>query len=305
MGINGLNQYLRKNCSDAITKKNIHELLGQRIVVDASIYLYRFKSQDNLIPGLFEMLSIFQGVDLYFVFDGKPPDEKRDIQEHRRKNREDARLEIEKLKYQMSHTSMQSKEYGILHSRIQKCKRSCVKIREQDIRDAQELLDAAGVRYVIADGEADNLCAELVSINKADACLSDDTDLFPLGCKKVYRYLSVLHETVVEYDYTKILDILQLSHEEFRMICIMAGCDYNTTHIKGFTNAFYYLKKNALLCEDLKIIIEKAIHMFINTPNIPSKVWCNITGIDGTLERDEEKLHDILSYYNFIFTNNY
>ena len=47
MGINGLNIWLRKNTRMGIKEINISDLSGKTIVIDISIYLYRFKSENN------------------------------------------------------------------------------------------------------------------------------------------------------------------------------------------------------------------------------------------------------------------
>ena len=52
MGIPKLNQYLRDNCKKGIESKSLNSLRGKPIVIDASIYLYRYLSENALIENL-------------------------------------------------------------------------------------------------------------------------------------------------------------------------------------------------------------------------------------------------------------
>ena len=48
MGIKYLNKYLQTNCSNSITQISLCELKGKKIVIDTSIYLYRFLGENAL-----------------------------------------------------------------------------------------------------------------------------------------------------------------------------------------------------------------------------------------------------------------
>jgi hypothetical protein len=81
MGIRNLNKFFREECknSDAIKLINMKQLAGKKIVVDISIYLYKFTSECTLIDNMYSMLSIFRYYNIIpiFVFDGKAPAEKK------------------------------------------------------------------------------------------------------------------------------------------------------------------------------------------------------------------------------------
>ena len=42
MGIKYLNRFLQENCKQSINKINLNELSGKKIVIDTSIYMYRY-----------------------------------------------------------------------------------------------------------------------------------------------------------------------------------------------------------------------------------------------------------------------
>ena len=88
-------------------------------------------------------------------------------------------------------------------------------------------------------GEADPYCAQLVKNNYAYACLSEDMDQFVYGTPRVLRYLNINQESMCIYTLKKILHELNMSHENFKDICVLSGTDYN---ISNTTNLFKTLK---------------------------------------------------------------
>ena len=78
MGIKHLNKYLQSNCKKSIRQISLHELRDRKIVIDTSIYLYRFLGENALLENFYLMISIFREYNIIplFVFDGKPPKEK-------------------------------------------------------------------------------------------------------------------------------------------------------------------------------------------------------------------------------------
>ena len=135
-----------------------------------------------------------------------------------------------------------------LSQRIQRLRRQCARLTDDDIISVKTLLTHMGVGYTVADGEAERLCAKLVLSRVVDACLSDDTDMFAYGCPRVLRYLSVLGETVVHYDLSSIIDDMGMSLQEFRSACVVAGTDYNKT-TQGFgcaRNKFIRFKESGV-----------------------------------------------------------
>ena len=103
MGIKNLNRFLRNNCGDAIKFISIKELSGKKIAIDISIYLYKFAADNTLIENIYLMLSVFRFYNIIpiFVFDGKPPAEKKELLEKRKKDKKDAEKEYAKLSEQL------------------------------------------------------------------------------------------------------------------------------------------------------------------------------------------------------------
>ena len=225
MGIKFLNKFLQENCDQSIWEINISELQGKKIAIDISIYLYKYESSDTLLENMYLMLATFRQHNIIpiFIFDGKPPPEKKQLLQKRREDKTTAKNEWHKLKDQF--------DAGIIDKRVQnqmdQLKTQFVYITYEKIEQVKNLIRAYGATYYDAPGEADELCAMLVIKRKAWACLSEDMDLFVYGCNRVLRYFSLTNQSIVLY-YTKgILENLNMTQKEFREICVLSGTDYN------------------------------------------------------------------------------
>ena len=246
MGIRALNKFLQAKCKSSIKSIPLSELSGKKVAVDISIYLYKYISENALLENLYLMISLFRTNNIIpiFIFDGKPPAEKNDTIATRKKNKTDAREEYYRLKVlvesmktgtdadmdtELDEQKQKQKEYEIndMSQAMEQLKKKFISIKYDDIQNVKTLLQAYGVTYFEAPGEADILCAKLVTNNLVYACLSEDTDMFVYGCERVLRYLSLTLSNVVIYDLNNILKTLNVSMDVFKKICILYGCDYS------------------------------------------------------------------------------
>jgi len=212
------------------------DLSGKRIAIDISIYLYKYEADNALLENMYSMLSIFRHYNIIpiFIFDGKPPPEKKALLIKRRENREDAQTEYNKLKKQLENRDDNEDNHDIIVSMAQ-LKQTIVQLKKEQIEKVKSLIIAYGSTYYDAPGEADELCALLVIKKNVWACLSEDMDMFVYGCTRVLRYFSLISHTAVLY-YTKgILEELNMTQTEFKEICVLSGTDYNI-NADGNTN---------------------------------------------------------------------
>ena len=212
---------------------------------------------------------------------------------------------------------------------MDKLKKKFVILKSEHIQSAKTLLQAYGMTYIESPGEADMLCAKLVSKNIVYACLSEDTDMFVYGCSRVLRYLSLTASTVVLYDFHKIINTLDMTTYEFRQLCIIYGCDYlpknekqnykNMTifnSYKMFKNYKDYLKNTIEINNDkpdfykwilsqntdmLSYINEasKVIDLFDISSYDNLQLYENVKIINGPIHR--QQLVEIMQKENFIF----
>lgn len=320
MGIRNLNRYLRDNCPESIKCINIAEISGKRIVVDISIYLYKYEAKDALLENMYVMLSIFRYYNIIpiFIFDGKPPPEKKALLQKRREDRETAQEEYNKLKQHLESKEYDDDKQDIIDA-MDQLKKQIVKINKEKIESVKALIIAYGATYYDAPGEADELCALLVIKKKVWACLSEDMDLFVYGCTRVIRYFSLMAHTAVLY-YTKgILDELEMTQKEFKNICVLSGTDYNINangnndninlrqtikYFKKFkeskNNNFYdYLTENTDYISDHELL-NKINNMFnLECDNDKLEIFKNIKIINGPIRKDD--IENIMKQYDFIF----
>ena len=305
MGPRGLNKFLRCENPNGIKLLNLRELSGRTIVVDVSIYLYRFSVNDELFENFYNMLINFKKFNIIplFVFDGKPPIEKQETIEQRRIERREA-----EKKYNEIMESNDIDSYSKYNIETLKRKKIIISIKNKT--DLKELFDYFGVMYVDAPGEADELCAYYVKKKQAWACLSDDMDLFMYGCPRILRYLSLVNSTIIYYDLHDIMNHFNISLKNFINICILSGTDYNN-QINKIENSFYNHKHMLKLHDYDKIekLIEERLIKFLGRDkyNDILNVYYtnkNFDKHDVNIEYKKQNkflMQKFLNNYNFIF----
>jgi len=277
MGIKLLSKLLKQECEDVTKQLHLSQLYGKKLCIDASIYMYRFKSNDSLLESLYLMCSLFRtyNIDVIFVFDGKPGDEKQGEIQQRREDRRNKWILYDELIKKGNLTEQDQKQ-------LYKLKRTLTKIKQEDVEKTIQLLDNYGIKHIQSIGEADKLCASLVIKKKVYAVLSEDMDLFAYGSLNVIRYLSLVNHTCIIYNYKKILNKLNMNTNEFKLLCTLSGNDY----LKNNKNIFYYFilhqkfKKKKKDISWLKWLIENDHLQDIEMDDIKKTI--NLYTINGT-----------------------
>ena len=175
--------------------------------------------------------------------------EKMDTLIERVKCKNQAEEEYKELEVRMQTQELSNIEKQKLNKEMLDLKRQFVRIRPRHLNEIKELMDAFGIKYIEAESEADTLCAKLCLSGFAQACLSDDMDMFVYGVPIVLRHLSLFNHTAVMYDYSGILDELDISRSDFKDILLLSKHDYNNTenaniydmvkHHNNFRSALY------------------------------------------------------------------
>ena len=317
MGITGLNSFIRTNCTDAIRQIPLCHLKNKKIVVDTSIYMYRFATENALIEKMYQMIMLFKhhAIIPVFVFDGKAPREKENLLKLRRNDKIKAEHSFNTLKEQLktTHTTNESKE---INYEMDALRKKFVRLTYSDIDNVKKLMDLCGVTYYQAEGEADKLCAKLVMTNEVYACLSEDNDMFVYGCQRVLRNLSLLNSTIVIYDLSCILQKLNMNLVEFKQVCVLSGTDYNynkcstmtiVTAIQLFINYKNNNNKNdnfyTWLIENNSEVDLSLLNATIELFNVSTMDIRILLETNPILNKATKKelLHTFLDNYNFIF----
>lgn len=299
MGPRKLNQFFRSKQPDGIKERELSDFSGKTIVVDASIYLYRFNTNNELIENLYIMISILRqnNITPIFIFDGKPPPEKYESLNIRRKERDDAEKMYEML-------IKNNNIVGVNKTLLEKIKRKKTKINSQNIQEVKNLLEVCGVSYVEASGEADELCAYCVIKNLAYACLSDDMDLFIYGCPRIMRYFSMMNQSIVYYELERILESLKIPQDIFINMSILSGTDYNEQFV-SFDKLYYdFINNNEEFNKNIldKIDKDTGIKDIRNYYNVNEKDFSNILAMEKKyFNYSEANEKQFLLKYHFVF----
>ena len=231
MGIKSLTKTIKTSSPQSITHENLYKLSGKKVAVDASLIIYQqlfntpggrvFKNSKgditNHVTGVFYkvMNYISLDIELIFVFDGKPPENKSAcIQE-----RKDKSIKAKELSEKTE--DIQEK---------QKLAKASLRVTHEMINQIKRLLDLLSVSYIHPDGEGEAYASELCRIGYVDYVLTEDMDTMVYACPRMIRNCidsSIKRKDIVSIiTYQTLIDDLQLDHNSFIDFCILCGCDY-------------------------------------------------------------------------------
>ena len=226
MGIKNLNSFIKKHSQNGIKDITISDLQNRSIAVDTSIFMYKFMYShrfiDNFIQQLFHLKSF--NIKPIYIFDGKPPEEKKEVLDSRKESKIKISNKILELEEKRSKL-VDSNEIENINKEIQSIRKKQIIVTKSDVSNLKRLFDILNVDYIQANCEADLLCCELYKNNKVYACLSNDMDFLPSGAGRLLRNYN-LSNNLQLYDLQTILQDLELTYEQFVDFCILCGCDY-------------------------------------------------------------------------------
>ncbi|XP_072524401.1 probable flap endonuclease 1 homolog isoform X1 [Salminus brasiliensis] len=243
MGITKLADLIRGSAPGAVSHREIGDYIGKVIALDTSIIVNQFRSavpslQLSPLLGLFFRTLTFLEHDIkpVFVFDGKPPSQKRAVLEKRaqsagwnsshRSDTGECRTGsvLNKRTAQLLFSERIYSQPALLPSAHVDHYNSRVSTKTQEFL---RLLQLMGVPYIMAPADGEALCANLVRSGVAHAVASEDMDTLAFGGTILLRQLNAKRVSeVTEYSLPKLLDTLQLTQKEFVDLCILLGCDY-------------------------------------------------------------------------------
>jgi len=228
MGVKFLNSYLKSHCKYGIHPIQLTTFSNKKVVVDVSIYLYKYKSVDKLIPNMVSFIKTLSTLSItpIFVFDGKPKEYK--------KKTLDARQEQKNIAWKQYNDTLSTST----PTTLQYLKSQFTRITQRDIFEVKQLMDSLGAIYIVAPYEADEVCAKLMLTHQVHACVSDDMDMLVHGCSHVIRHINLDTQTATVYNLKNILKSLHMPYFDFKQLCIISGTDYYSSD----KNLFDYVK---------------------------------------------------------------
>ena len=252
---------------------SLKNLSGKVICMDTSMLLYQFlttirqadgdyftDSKGNVTSHLIGLMSrisrlMREGLKLVFVFDGKPPQLKQQELERRKSAKTQALSKYKEAAIEKDTVEM--KKYAARATRV----------TPEILAETKRLVTAFGLPIVEAPSEAEAQATYMVKQGDAYAVATQDADPLMFGCPKVIRNLSLVgkHKKSNKLDYqtykpelfelSEVLNGLGIDHQQFILLCILIGTDFNPGGIKGIgpKNALKYVKeqkdKEALITE--------------------------------------------------------
>ncbi len=259
------------NLRELVPKTNVslESLSGKSIAIDAYNALYQFlaiiRQPDGTplkdrtgritshLSGLLYRTSnlVEMGIKVIYVFDGVPPALKEVEIKRRARVKEEALVKYEKALQEGK--AEEARMYAQMTSRL----------KDYMADDSKRLLTLLGVPWVQAPSEGEAQAAYLVKKDDSDFCASQDYDSLLFGASMLVRnvtlsgrrklprknvYIEVVPEIV---DLAKVLEELDVTHEQLIDIGILVGTDFNPKGVKGIgpKTALQLIKKHRSLEE--------------------------------------------------------
>ena len=263
-GSNGIKEYLKKKALVNII--HLDSLKGKRIAIDVSGVIHRAKihSGEKWLLQFINLMHKFSNSNItpIIVFDGKPPVEKSETIEERKKKIEKNKTKINNIMdsfgYVNDNSDLNSYKYidsldsldsldsidslDIIDSddsidtnifnnyfndnlmKINKLLKQTNSIKNKDIELCKQFCIYMGIAFIhIKSLEADYIFPELIIQGIADGVYSEDNDMFLLGCKKVYFGLNYNLNTIHEFIYDECLYTMNVTSDQFNNAFIAAG----------------------------------------------------------------------------------
>lgn len=241
MGIQGLTKLLGDAAPGCMKEQKFENYFGRKIAVDASMHIYSFlvvvgRQGDQLLTseagevtshlaGMFfrTVRMLEAGMKPVFVFEGKPPEMKKEELAKRFERRADANTDLEA-----------AKEAGNTED-VEKYSKRTVRVTREHNEECKRLLRLMGVPVLDAPSEAEAQCAQLCKDGLVYGISTEDMDSLTFGTPRLIRHLMApasQKTPAMEFDHALVLSELGLTNDQFIDVCIMCGCDY-TSKIAG------------------------------------------------------------------------
>lgn len=324
MGINKINDYLKKKVPNAYTKKSIHDFANQKIAFDVSILMnkymnYALRVMVNKTNILEEDIDRHELVRIWIcamikalgtwlsykilpvlVFDGTANSIKNTELNKRKESKKLKREKIASLTEQIRADPLTNA--GLIKD-LNQALMNCIEIYPEDKLLFKNVAESIGIPCLTATAEAEQLCAMLCHDGYTSACYSIDSDLLAYLCPLIINKIS--DEMLVDEDGYQdlqfecievkiILEELQLTKEMFIDWCIMCGCDYNS-HIKGLgSERCYKLIQKYKSIDDLVIKQDTLCLNHLECRNAFTKIDAEQLVADGDLHNLKMKPYDTI-----------
>uniref|UniRef100_A0A5S6QX76 XPG N-terminal domain-containing protein n=1 Tax=Trichuris muris TaxID=70415 RepID=A0A5S6QX76_TRIMR len=105
-------------------------------------------------------------------------------------------------------------------------------VSSQILDDCEVLIKSFGMPVVKGPAEAEAQCAWLEENHITEGTITDDSDIWLFGGRRVYRNLFNVKKMVEQFDMTTITNLYGLDRERLVLLAMLVGCDY-TVGVQG------------------------------------------------------------------------
>jgi flap endonuclease-1 len=262
MGIRGLTGWIRWAAPAALKTPVWASYKNKRVGIDILGFLYKAKAnKTHPIAYIAHLIAKCREYNIIPVpvFDGKPPDEKRETIRQRNEVRLKNDMKRQQLTTDMENATMTAEQRDTLTKEIGALTVSSIYVTTDERDEVKRLLYAAGVIFLNANGEADNVLAYLMRRGELDAVMSNDMDLLARGVHTllVPERMGVPGDTSgwIAYELNNILEYAGLTYLQFLEMCVLMGSDYtNKAKSLPFKTSYFTIKYKGNLHRALESI---------------------------------------------------
>lgn len=268
MGIRGLTGWIRWAAKQTIRTPQWEEWRGKTIGIDILGFLYTAKARQQC-PFLYigKLIATCKKYEIrpIPIFDGKPPEEKREALLQRSRLRHESDTKRTSLTTELESLTMSESQRETIECEVRKLQKRTCYLTSDERDQAKKLFYACGILSLNASGEADNVLAYLVKRGCIDAVMSNDLDLLARGVETLLVPEYVLSDDVpkwTQYTLSDILHSVQLDYNQFLEMCVLMGCDYTVGQYSiPYKSAFWAIKYRGSIEKTLETVgVDTAVY---------------------------------------------
>jgi len=284
MGIRGLTGWIRWVALKTLKAPDWKSYKNKRIGIDILGFIYKAKANNvNPIKYIAQLIAQCRKYNMIPIpiFDGKVPDEKKDTIRLRSETRKRSDKKRQQLMIDIENESMSEEQRKILMKEVNLLTMSSIYVTTEERDEVKKLLYAAGVLFMNANGEADNVLAYMARKGQLDAVMTNDMDLLARGVNNllVPKGLAAIGDNNewVSYNLTSILKEAGINYSQFLDMCVLMGSDYTNHKLSlRFIESYNVIKYKGNLQHFLKIMNVKDTSCYEKALNILKGVYDNI-----------------------------
>lgn len=236
MGIRGLAGFLRWRTPHARRPIQWNSHSGERWAVDCSCILYRARGANLSVLTVVASLIVRMrraNIDPVFIFDGRTPAAKTETVEKRREVRTAVKQEIAAIKAELAvPAEYTTSTIADKEARVAELQAKVPQITSRDRDDIKKFLYSAGVLFVTATGEADDLLGFLARTGQVSAVVSTDMDMLARGIRLLVQPETPDTTVLTELSLDGVLTRLGVTYTQFVDACMRMGSDYTPHEIR-------------------------------------------------------------------------